>query len=215
MLILQRCDYFDLGQSEKNSTKGFCNFFCGFTISRMFTLSRMMVFLSALTSLLLCTGFTYAQQGSGVPAQGRNQPRPNNALPPQMPQGDVKRMELEERRRLRQEIQRHGPDFRAKEAGARPLPNSLAAPVSQSAPSVPQAPIAPQSVPAPSLPPLPSYFGSPVLPAANPSPSNAAAQTSGISRGPALSQEERQQLRQQIRDERKRGLYPTPSEVDR
>jgi hypothetical protein len=170
---------------------------------RGFTFFRIAYFLSTMIALLLCASFSSAQQGGGSAPPGRNQPRPNSAPPQQIPQGDAKRMELEERRRLRQEIQRHGPDFRSKEV-ARPVQNTLAAPALPPPASVPTAPSPTQPPP---LPPLPSYFGSPVLPASNPSP--------GISRGPAMSQEERQQLRQQIRDERKRGLYPTPSEVDR
>jgi hypothetical protein len=212
MLIPQQCNYFNIGQDEKHSKIGFCDSF------RCFVPFRSQFFFSALIALLVCSGLTHAQQGAGQAPQGRNQARPSGAQPPQTPPADAKRMELEERRRLRQEIQRHGPDFRMKEPAVRALPNSLTTPVSQPTASSPSAPSAPQltspSSP-PSLPPLPSYFGSPVLPASNPSTGNSASSAPGISRGPALSQEERQQLRQQIRDERKRGLYPTPSEVDR
>jgi hypothetical protein len=203
MSLVHRYEYLKIGQNKKNSNQGFCDLFCGVE------LLRVVVFSGTSIALLLCASLALAQQGADP--QGRNQPKPNGAFPQQTPQGDAKQMELEERRRLRQEIQRHGPDFRSKEVGARLVPNALAAPALPAAAGV-LLPSPPQSA---ALPPLPSYFGSPVLPAANPNPGTSAVPTSGIFRGPALSQEERQQLRQQIRDERKRGLYPTPTEVDR
>jgi hypothetical protein len=208
MSLVQRFDHFNVGQNDKNSNEGFWEFFRGFSFF------RIVVFLIASSSLLLLASFSFAQQGAGLAQQGRNEPRSKGALPQQMPQSDAKRMELEERRRLRQEIQRHGPDFRSKDlGGTRPVPNALAAPALPSAASVPP----PSSAQPAALPPLPSYFGWPATPASNPSPSPSTlvVPTSGIFRGPALSQEERQQLRQQIRDERKRGLYPTPTEADR
>jgi hypothetical protein len=203
MSLVHRYEHLKIGQNEKNSNRGFYDVFRGSA------LLRVVVFCGGSIALLLCASLALAQQGTTP--QGRNQPKPNGSFPQQTPHGDSKRMELEERRHLRQEIQRHGPDFRSKEVGARPMPNALAAPALPPAAGV-LLPSAPQSA---ALPPLPSYFGSPVLPASNPSPGISAVPTSGISRGPALSQEERQQLRQQIRDERKRGLYPTPTEVDR
>jgi hypothetical protein len=169
---------------------------------------------AVLFTFLICSSLSFAQQGPTQNGQRRVQPRPVMPPPPQaQPQPpDPRRMELEERRRLRQEIQRHGPDYRVKEASV--MPNAASA-------VLPAQPALPQPVP---LQPLPSYFGPPVFPAgnANSGPPNLGLPNAvppvpgaGISRGPALSQEERQQLRQQIRDERKRGLYPTPSEVER
>jgi hypothetical protein len=164
-------------------------------------------------TLLLTSGFSYGQQATGAGAPAKGQSRPSGPASQVGKSLETKRMELEERRRLRQEIQRHGPGYRNKDvvtaptAVPPPLPLPSAAPVIQ-APAPPQPTV---------LQPLPNYFGYPTLPApaVNASSSAVPSMPSGISRGPALSQEERQQLRQQIRDERKRGLYPTPSEVDR
>jgi hypothetical protein len=119
MSLVQKCDYFNVGQNEKSSNESFCDL-----LSRV-AFFRSAVFLITSIALVLCASLSFAQQGAGPAQQGRNQPRPNGVLPQPTPQGDAKRMELEERRRLRQEIQRHGPDFRSKEMGTRPMPKWL------------------------------------------------------------------------------------------
>jgi hypothetical protein len=169
-------------------------------------------FLAISIGLLLSVSLCFAQSTPGQNGQRRLQPKPMPQGPQQGQQQtlDAKRMEHEERRRLRQEIQRHGPDYRVKDAGLMPAPAIAGPPPHPSNP--------PHPMP---LQPLPSYFGSPVFPASTPNgvppngPSPSLGPGTSVPRGPALSQEERQQLRQQIRDERKRGLYPTPTEVDR
>ncbi len=175
---------------------------------------RPAVIIGASVALLLLANMGFAQQGTGAAPPSRNQTRPNSSTPQQAKPLDSKRMEQEERRRLRQEIRRHGPEFRAKEVVPPPAPatSAFAPPAVSAAPASLPPPAATLTPPA-TLPPLPSYFGWPVVPASSPNPS--ASPNTGIGRGPALSQEERQQLRQQIRDERKRGQYPTPSEADR
>jgi uncharacterized membrane protein len=164
-------------------------------------------------TFFLSSGFAHGQQASGSSTPPKGQSRPNASSSQQGKSQDTKRMELEERRRLRQEIQRHGPAYRTKDVVAAPLSAPAPLPLPSAAPVV-QPPVVP---PTTALPPLPNYFGYPTLPApaVNASSSAVPSMPSGISRGPTLSQEERQQLRQQIRDERRRGLYPTPSEVDR
>jgi hypothetical protein len=164
-------------------------------------------------TLLLTTGFAYSQQATGTGAPSKSQSRPAGPASQVGKSLETKRMELEERRRLRQEIQRHGPGYRNKDLVAAPTAVAPSLPLPSAAPLI-QAPAPPQPT---VLQPLPNYFGYPTVPApaVNASSSAVPSMPAGISRGPALSQEERQQLRQQIRDERKRGLYPTPSEVDR
>jgi hypothetical protein len=235
MSLVQHCELLRPPSYERHLNLGFCFELWAFAFF------RRVVVASGSMSLLLCTSLTFAQQGAGpgLPARnpGKSTAPSSKAAPPkagssvgptspqtqQMQQMEAKRMELEERRRLRQEIKRHGPDFRSKEAEGRPVSNIGGAPLNTPAavtpsvviPAVPVAISPPQPAP---LQPLPSYFGWPASPSSNPSPSVSPSPTtvpsSGLSR-PALTQEERQQLRQQIREERKRGMYPTPAEAER
>jgi hypothetical protein len=145
--------------------------------------------------VLLCGGVQVVQ-AQGVPSnKGQGLAKPILPSVQRTLPNDARRMEQEERRRLRQEIQRHGPGYRVTDKGlatsAVPAASPVVAP-SQIAPVIPNIPIdAGMGLAAP------------------------AAGSALPTRAPAMSYEERQQLRQQIREERRRGLYPTPSEVDR
>jgi uncharacterized membrane protein len=145
--------------------------------------------------VLLCGGVQIVQ-AQGVPLnKGQGQARPATPSAQRPLPNEARRMEQEERRRLRQEIQRHGPGYRVTDKG-------LAAPALPAASPV----LAPSQI-APVVPNIPIDAG---MGLAAP-----AAGSALPTRAPAMSNEDRQQLRQQIREERRRGLYPTPSEVDR
>jgi hypothetical protein len=212
MLLVLQCNCLNIGSNEIRPKEGFYAFF------RRGAVFKAAVMISASIVLMMSAGLTFAQAGSAP--QGRNQARPNSTSPQPAKPSESKRMEQEERRRLRQEIQRHGPDFRSKEATPLTTPKTVAAPVStpitplSPAPAV-AAPVTVNPPQPPSLPPLPSYFGWPVVPPSSPSANTSVNPNFGNARSPALSQEERQQLRQQIREERKRGQYATPTEAER
>jgi hypothetical protein len=122
-------------------------------------------------------------------------------------------MELEERRRLRQEIQRHGPNYRVRDNLPGSSSAAAASPASQGTPILPVPP--PVALPGNANTGL--GLSGPALSPNFPGPAPAAASMLpyAMPRGSAMTNEERQQLRQQIREERRRGAFPTPSEVDR
>jgi hypothetical protein len=169
------------------------------------------IFASVLSSALYC-GAGLAQQQSGS-QQGRSQAKSNTPSPPRTAVADSRKMELEERRRLRQEIQRHGPNYRVKDSGAGTSAAAAASLSSQSPPILPVPP--PVALPAGANPGLaiPNSALSPNFP--GPAPAAASMLPYAMPRGSTMTNEERQQLRQQIREERRRGAFPTPSEVDR
>jgi hypothetical protein len=216
MLLASSHNSVDLG-----SIKRFCRFIATWPV---FVASFASFSLVVLIVLVLSAGLAFAQQGSSTSGNRRPQANPG-PLPPQgksqPPPADVKKSEIEERRRLRQEIRRQVQEHKLRDSNVGAIPRAVVPPV-VSTPALPPAPaVVPSPVPAPApapasaiaLPPsiqsLPSYFGPPVLPPSQPNSS------SSNGRVPALSIEERQQLRKQIREERQRGLYTTPSEVER
>jgi hypothetical protein len=145
--------------------------------------------------MLLCGGVQVVQ-AQGVPSnKGQGQAKPTSPSVQRTSPNEARRMEQEERRRLRQEIQRHGPGYRVTDKGPAVSAQPAASPV---------------LTPSPIAPVLPNISIDASMGLAAP-----AAGSALPTRAPAMSHEERQQLRQQIREERRRGLYPTPSEVDR
>jgi hypothetical protein len=168
---------------------------------------RDVIFASGFGLVLCCTN-GFSQQAGGV-LQGRNLVKQNGPLPAKGVV-DARKMELEERRRLRQEIQRHGPDYRVRDGAPVATPSALSGTALAVTP-----PLA-SPTNAPVLPPASASVGYPSYPGfSSPAPAAASMLPSPPPRGAALTQEERHQLRQQIREERRRGAFPTPSEVDR